>query len=290
MVDTLQAIFRTFLEPLLYIPMPWRLLVVILGLIPIVSWLAWRVFPWLVTQAFKLFFLTVEAIGGLLLYPGYLFINSRLVKGNKTPIIYYFADNFIRWIVIIFYIINQYLEKAFNYILENKRRWTPHVIWYILTTFILLVIWFIAPFIRDRQAGKLIYSGVNNLYFIEGWIMTGKRGLSPLSSSPEQFIMNYFYAINSGEYEKAWNLLSPNFINNSSLVTSGYTSYIDWWRDRVEQVEIEQIKLISNNINTAKVEVSLRFLMKQNGKFTKLEVAKYKLVWSSAKGTWIFHS
>ncbi|NEP00547.1 MAG: hypothetical protein F6K58_18115 [Symploca sp. SIO2E9] len=285
MIDLLQAIVRTILEPLLPLPMPLRLLVFILILMPVFSWLTWRAFPWLLTQLSQLIFIGVEVIAKSLLLLEYFFSKKSRIHGSQLPESVYLIGDLLGAIVVFFYKTKQQFKKALDYILKKNKRWMPHARWFVVTAILLPFIWFVRPSIEETQLGKLFSSGFNFWYSLEAWAMTGKWRPYPLSLSPEQFIRNYFSTINQGDYKKAWNLLSDHYKSNKS----DYNSYLKWWRDQVKQVNIDQIKLISKNNKSAIVEVHLQFLMRPNGRFTKPEIVHYELVWDSQKDTWVFY-
>jgi serine/threonine protein kinase, bacterial len=103
--------------------------------------------------------------------------------------------------------------------------------------------------------------------------------------SVEGFVENYYTTINNGNLRGAWNNLSPVFQTNKKLHPQGYASYTDWWGGKVQQVEINQIRLVDQKTNTAMVDAKLNYLLK-NGKSSPASV-RFTLVWDAASNQWL---
>ncbi|NJL62152.1 MAG: protein kinase [Methylacidiphilales bacterium] len=103
--------------------------------------------------------------------------------------------------------------------------------------------------------------------------------------SVEEFVEDYYTTINNGNLRGAWSKLSPAFQTNKKLHPQGYASYTDWWGGRVQQVEINQVKLVEENTNTAVVNAQLNYLLK-NGKNSPASV-RFILVWDAASNQWL---
>ncbi|WP_341524967.1 protein kinase [Nostoc sp. UHCC 0302] len=103
--------------------------------------------------------------------------------------------------------------------------------------------------------------------------------------SPEQAVQNYYATINQGEYQAAWNQLSPNYQNNRRLHPNGYLSYIDWWGGRVQSVDVEQVNLVQANTETATVDAQFKYMMK-SGKIVPGSV-RFSLLWDAENSKWV---
>lgn len=103
--------------------------------------------------------------------------------------------------------------------------------------------------------------------------------------SPEQAIQNYYANINQGQYQIAWNQLTPNYQNNKRLHPNGYLSYIDWWGGKVQSVDVEQLTLIEENTETATVDAQLRYSLK-NGNVSPNSV-RFSLLWDAQNSRWV---
>ncbi len=103
--------------------------------------------------------------------------------------------------------------------------------------------------------------------------------------SPAQIVENYYVNINQGQYKTAWNQLSPAFKNNKRLHPKGYFSYLAWWRGKVESVDVQQISILEANTDTATVDASLNYLMK-NGR-TIASSVRFFLVWDAYNRRWV---
>ncbi len=103
--------------------------------------------------------------------------------------------------------------------------------------------------------------------------------------SPTQAVENYYSKINQGEYKTAWNQLSPEFKNNKRFHPNGYFSYLKWWKARVENVDIQQVTVLEANTDTARVNASLNYLMK-NGNVIPGTV-RFLLAWDALNDRWV---
>ncbi|MGF1673610.1 MAG: protein kinase [Rivularia sp. (in: cyanobacteria)] len=103
--------------------------------------------------------------------------------------------------------------------------------------------------------------------------------------SPAQAVENYYLIINQGQYKTAWNLLSPEYKDNKRFHPNGYFSYLSWWKGKVESVNIEQVTILEANQNTAIVDASLNYLMK-NGRTVPSAVRLF-LVWDAQNSRWV---
>ncbi|QIR38492.1 serine/threonine protein kinase [Tolypothrix sp. PCC 7910] len=103
--------------------------------------------------------------------------------------------------------------------------------------------------------------------------------------SPEAAIQNYYANINQGQFQTSWNLLTPSLQNNRKLHPNGYLSYIDWWGGRVQSVDVTQVSLVQANAETATVDASLRYYLK-NGKVSPASV-RFSLLWDAQNSRWV---
>ncbi|WP_414621908.1 protein kinase domain-containing protein [Calothrix sp. CCY 0018] len=103
--------------------------------------------------------------------------------------------------------------------------------------------------------------------------------------SPIQTVENYYLNINQAQYKTAWNQLSQQFKDNKRLHPNGYFSYLSWWRGKVKNVNIQQISILEANTNTATVDASLNYLMK-NGRIIPKSV-RFFLVWDAQNRRWV---
>ncbi|OUL30709.1 serine/threonine protein kinase [Nostoc sp. T09] len=103
--------------------------------------------------------------------------------------------------------------------------------------------------------------------------------------SPEQAVQNYYANINQGQFQTAWNQLSPSLQNNRKLHPNGYLSYIDWWGNRVQSVSVQQVNLVQASAETATVNARLQYSMK-NGKIAPSSV-NFLLLWDAENRRWV---
>lgn len=103
--------------------------------------------------------------------------------------------------------------------------------------------------------------------------------------TPEQAVENYYATINQGDYQTAWNLLSPSFQNNRQLHPNGYDSYVEWWGGQVQSVTVNDVGLVEGNAETATIDASLTYVMK-DGKQVPASV-QLSLLWDANNNRWI---
>ena len=103
--------------------------------------------------------------------------------------------------------------------------------------------------------------------------------------SPAKTVENYYLNINQGQYKTAWNQLSAEFKDNKGLHPNGYFSYLGWWRGKVKNVNIQQINILEANVDTATVDASLDYLMK-NGRIINQSV-RFFLSWDEQNRRWV---
>lgn len=92
-----------------------------------------------------------------------------------------------------------------------------------------------------------------------------------VSGNPETLVRDYYQALNAGQYETAWGMLTQSF-QQACCALSGndpFTIYRDWWSMNVDQVEVQSAYLQAWNQNPATVLVSLSFYYR-NGKVEDL--------------------
>lgn len=91
--------------------------------------------------------------------------------------------------------------------------------------------------------------------------------------------------MNQGQYQNAWNQLSPSFQQNKSLHPDGYSSYIDWWGKQVRQIEIDQVSLVEGGAERATVKAELKYIMKNRDVISSN--LRLSLLWDAEKSRWI---
>ena len=103
--------------------------------------------------------------------------------------------------------------------------------------------------------------------------------------SPAQAVEDYYLTINRGEYEAAWNQLSPNLQNNKRLHSNGYLSFIDWWGGKVQSIDVDGVNLVEENRDNAIVDAQLQYRLK-TGKVVPGSV-RFSLVWDVSSDRWV---
>ena len=287
MIDLVQTIIRPIWEGLLIIPMPWRATIVFLLFIPISSWLFWRGVPWLLPKISQLLLVCGELLVKLVLLPEYLITQKIKKRRRQVPLWIYKFDDLLSEILSFIHETKQALEKLRDYAFNKNKNWLPRTKWYVITAITLLFLWFARPSLGENTAAKLIDSGKISWYSLEGWVLTGKWQHSPLSFPPEQFVWDYCAAINKRQFQQAWNMTTVQFQSNQKF--EGTDSYLEWWRDKVEEVKLNKVSLVSRNNSYATVDLNWQFLMRKTQKWSNPESGSFCMIWDSQSGRWLLN-
>lgn len=102
----------------------------------------------------------------------------------------------------------------------------------------------------------------------------------------EQTLRDYYSAINSRQYQTAWNQLSIQHQNNTKSHPNGLNSFTEWW-EQVTQVEIQQLISQKTSNQTATVDSRLYYSM-QSGR-TISQSLRYFLVWDTSSQKWLIN-
>jgi len=103
----------------------------------------------------------------------------------------------------------------------------------------------------------------------------------PDKISPEDFIKSFYRKINERELNDAWLMLSEK---RRSKQEKGFQSFREWWGDTVEKVNLEKIKLIREDANSAEVEVVTSYIINQKKVDEKPII--FRLAMNPAKHSW----
>ncbi|OBQ07365.1 MAG: hypothetical protein AN482_14340 [Anabaena sp. LE011-02] len=251
------------------IPMPWRNVIFVLILVISLFWLIWRALPWLLSNGATLFGRITEIIFALPLWiDNHLLTKKRREKKLEPLWISYFLGDLFGFLAKIIYLVSDQFKKISDSILEKK--WFPHKNFLIFPSVIILLIWHFNPNSR------------NWWYSFEGWIVNGESKPMVSSISPEEFVRNYYDYLNNDKYEIAYNFLSSNFKKNKN-----YNYYLNWWSVQVQQFNLDDIRIISPNANSAIVDVRLLYFMRETQKWSKPDDIRLFLIWDSQNRTWL---
>ena len=102
-------------------------------------------------------------------------------------------------------------------------------------------------------------------------------------SSAEEAVKIYYFNLNQGKYQQAWNQLSASFQNNQKLHPEGYNSYYDWWSG-INNILIQDVQKINTNTDTATIDIQVKYTKKSGENLT--QSLQLFLVWNSANQNW----
>jgi hypothetical protein len=106
--------------------------------------------------------------------------------------------------------------------------------------------------------------------------------------SPEKLVEDYFAKINNGQFEDAWNLLPVELQKNKQLHPNGYNSFLEWYRDQVDHVDVQDISSGESNDNLAIVYLRSRYQMK-SGRKAPINL-KFNMAWNESSQRWDIQS
>jgi hypothetical protein len=276
-----QAILRPIYELIIIFPMPWRLIIIILILLPVLFWLIFRGLPFVVD---KLSYTASICVKKLFKCEYIIAQYIRDKKYNSPPTIIYIIEDLLAAIVRIFEGISQYSRKLAH---SRKKRWFPPRRLFIIVGVIVPFVWYLRPLIATNSTSKFLRSGEIWWYSLEGWILNGKWKPSAASYAPEESIWTYFSTINNHQYLEAWNSTTTNFKNNKRLMPNGYADYLSFWKNDVERTNVLQAKLVSKNMTGATIDVNWQYFTKNKRNSPNTEAVRFFLVWDVKTTRWL---
>jgi hypothetical protein len=100
---------------------------------------------------------------------------------------------------------------------------------------------------------------------------------------PDNLVRSYFTNIQSGQYQKAWDMLPSDLQRNKSTHPDGYKSFTDWWQKT--SVDVDAIKVASKSDQDAIVDADVRYKTRK-GSPQPLHL-RYFLRRSSSTDNWV---
>lgn len=281
MIELLQTSLRVIWEPLLQIPMPWRMLLVLLVFIVVISWLSLRGFPWLFKKLSQLGLNFANFIADILLLPESWISHKIRQKGKAPPAFIHWFGSLISGIVYAVHQINISAEQLFL-VAQNQKRWLPNKREFFIVFILFLMTAVIRPFLGETAVAKSLDSGMDWWDSLEEWIITGRWG-KIARISPEQFTRNYFLALAQNQFPSAYNSLSPRFIKEKAQT---YNDYLDWWDRTVDNIEVNQVSLRAQNRYSASVDVQFQYLNQGTQEVQSMRLS-FQLIWDFQNKTWL---
>ena len=126
----------------------------------------------------------------------------------------------------------------------------------------------------------------NNDNYVKEAIRMSERCLNQRgqkTTTPEQFIRDYYAGINNHRYNKTWNQLTASKANK----TASFESYIKWW-NKVNRVEVRNVKTINQSDYEALVNVEIWYDMR-DGRFVREPKSRFYLVWDDDSHNWLIN-
>lgn len=102
--------------------------------------------------------------------------------------------------------------------------------------------------------------------------------------SPTKVIKDYFAKINNRQYADAWDILPVELQENKELHPNGYNSFLEWYRDTVDFIDIHKMYLAKSNNDYATVKLQSTYYMK-SGRKSRVNLNFY-MVWNENKEKW----
>ncbi|ABA25067.1 hypothetical protein Ava_A0009 (plasmid) [Trichormus variabilis ATCC 29413] len=101
---------------------------------------------------------------------------------------------------------------------------------------------------------------------------------------PTKLIEDYFAEINNDQYRNAWNILPVELQEDKKLHPNGYDSFLEWYKGKVDFINIHNISLVESNQNSATVKMKSTYDMK-SGKKAPVNL-KFYMIWNKSKQKW----
>ena len=102
--------------------------------------------------------------------------------------------------------------------------------------------------------------------------------------SPTEVIKDYYAKINSRQYRNAWNSLPVELQEDKQIHPNGYSSFLQWYRDKVDFINIHNIYLTESNKDYATVKMSSTYYMR-TGRKAPVNLNFY-MVWNESQQKW----
>lgn len=113
-----------------------------------------------------------------------------------------------------------------------------------------------------------------------------ESGFAPNSTpkpAPDRFIQEHYSLLNQRLYETTWKNLAPEFQSQAG----GFSAYIDWWNS-VQQIDVGEVRVLSQNEEEAVVDARLSYLMKK-GTVSQDPKSRIYLRWNESLASWQFY-
>lgn len=300
MTELIQNLSRPLWQLFMPIEMPWRSAIILLLLVPVLSWLFLRAFPWMITQLSKIMLTfkvpdlvlgVAQLFGIVLLYPQFLIARYLRQHGSQVSDFTYIFEDIVRATVVFVAKVCQLLDKIFQksqpiFSYALKIKWFYSQILLIIPS-LFVCTWYLRPYIQDNEATKLIDSSLMSWYSLENWAIDNQEKNAINTSSPKTFLENYFESIDKQHYQVAWNSLSELYRKNKF---GNYIKFLDWWENQVEEVKVYQFYPKLNATKYATVNVSMQYLMKSRKTKSKTKLVSYELVWDKQGNRWLINN
>jgi hypothetical protein len=98
----------------------------------------------------------------------------------------------------------------------------------------------------------------------------------------DDFVKDYYLNLKNRNYDNTWSQLSPRFQRFS---VGGYSDYLQWW-NKVKDIRIGNVNLISQSSDAAIVDAELYYVM-DIGRVVEDSKKRIYLVWSAEKNSWL---
>jgi serine/threonine protein kinase, bacterial len=138
--------------------------------------------------------------------------------------------------------------------------------------------------IWDEASAKWLIDSKSNNY--SGDNRAINTTISSNQTSGTEIVRDYYSKINSKNYSAAWNTLAPELQNNKTSHPSGYNSYLDWWANQVDRVDVLDTKLVSQTDREMVVDTNIRYIMKTGRGRVSPKTVRYVFVKDSSNN-WV---
>jgi LysM repeat protein len=163
MLRIIQDVIKFVVEMFLFIPMPWRISLILFIILIIVYFIAFRLFPRVMKILALSILLLIEGVVSLILFPEYIFTNWFRRKGQSPlPGSFVFGD-VLQGVVRLIHQISIKLTAFFD------KHWHISRIWIFILAIVPLILWYVRPSVENTIAAKYIDRGLGFWYSVESW-------------------------------------------------------------------------------------------------------------------------
>jgi serine/threonine protein kinase, bacterial len=104
-----------------------------------------------------------------------------------------------------------------------------------------------------------------------------------------EIVQDYYSKINSKNYSAAWDTLASELQNNKTSNPNGYDSYLDWWANQVDSVDVRGTRLVSQTEREMVVDADIKYIMRAGRGRVSPKTVRYFFI-KDSNNNWVIQS